>query len=562
MIATRQVDVLGAALLAGAFLLPPGDAPWFSFWREWAAALAVLLIVLSAFSRIRFERLEMRFVPASLPGLAFGLAVVPWLQWVFGLEPYRGDALLVSLYLVGFGACMVVARAMAPEERERLADRLAMAMLGAALCSVPLAWLQWLGVLRLDMGIPVAAGRPIAHMEQTNLLCTLLLQGLLGAWRLHERRRLGERWLAALGLVLLLTCDLTQSRVAWLVLVATAIVFFWRRKALGLQGRGAWLAVAALVIGAGALAMPWADARLGLTGMSLGDRLTGGRRPDAWLLFLDAVGEHPWVGWGALRNGAAQFALADRHPALMWLFSSAHDLVLDLMVWFGAPIGLVAGGALIVALILRIRRAGDPASLATCVAAMALLLHGLVELPLQYTYFLFPLGLMLGVQGDVGTGASRGWRLPVHGAAALAAAAIVPALLLALLARDYIPLSDYRPFMTYDKPTRHMVLAGVPLQSDPLLLDQLRDFQAFAAVPVAAGLDAATIASLRPPMLRFPFGPSQERFARLLALNGRGAEAVDALKRSCTFMTPDQCEANRRAWRVWQSLGQPLPDWP
>ncbi len=562
MIATRQVDILGAALLGLVFLLPVGDGPWFSFWHEWTAGVAVLLIVLGAVSRMRFERRTVRVDFLSLPSLAIVLAAVPWLQWLAGIEFYHGDAALVSAYLVAFGLCVAVIQSMALDERVALGDRLAWAMLFAAICSVPLAVLQWVGLLRLELGIGIVAGRPVAHMEQTNLLCSLLIQGLLGAWRLRERGRLGSWPFAIMAFLLLLTMTLTQSRVSWLVVTAASAAFVWRRESLRLHGRELLFLVAALVIGFGALAVPWADFQLGLTGLTLEDRLTGGRRPDVWRLFLDAVAFRPWLGWGPLQNGAAQFAVALRHPALMWSFSSAHDFILDLMIWFGAPIGLVAGGTLIAAVFLGVKRAADAASFTTSLAILALVLHGLVELPLHYLYFLLPLGLMLGVLGPVRSSSARSWRLPTQGSASFAMLAVVPAMFLALLARDYMPLSDNRPVLAYDRVAVHESLSGTPDIPDAFILDQLMQFHVFAAQVPVTGLSRSTIDGLRQPMLRFPFVPSQEHYARILGLNGRSQEALDVLQRSCTFMRPLQCDENRRAWTYWQSNGEPLPDWP
>jgi O-antigen ligase len=562
MSSERVVGWSGAALLGGAFLLPAGDGPWFSFWREWTASVAVLLIVAHAFSRLRDQRRPLESAWLSLPSLALLLAVLPWWQWAAGIESYRGDAALFSAYLVGFALCVASAQSLAAADRARLADRIASALLFAAVCSVPLAWLQWTGSLRLDLDVKVVAGRPVAHMEQANLLCSLLLQGLMGAWRLHERGRLG-RWLfAALGVILLLTVGLTQSRVSWLVLTVAIAAFAWRRRALELRTGPRWFVVAAVIVGAGALLVPWVDGQLGFTAMSLADRTSGGRRPDVWRLFLDAVAQHPWRGWGAGQNGAAQFALALAHPPLLWLFTSAHDAVLDLMVWFGVPAGLVASAGLIAAVASRVARSRDGPSFVTAIAVTALLLHGLVEFPLQYAYFLLPLGLMMGCSGDPESSRARAWRLPVGGRATLPILAIAPAAFLALLARDYMPLSDTRPVMAYDRTSHHSSLAATPELPDVLILDQLAAFHSLAAQRAAPGMAAPDVAALRKPMLRFPFAPSQEHYAHVVALNGDPADALDALRRGCTFMTRPQCDDSHRAWAYWRAQGEALPAWP
>jgi Virulence factor membrane-bound polymerase, C-terminal/O-Antigen ligase len=539
--------------------MPPGDAPWISFWREWTATAAVLLIVLGLVNELQREAVPLRLSLLSLPALAFALATVPWIQWLCGLEFYRGDALLVSLYLVGFGVCVLVSQWMSERGRDGLLDRLAFAMLGAGAVSAVLAVLQWTGQLHLEMNLPLTGGRPLAHMEQTNLLCSLLLQGVFGAWRLYERRRLGRAPALALALALLLAVDLTQSRVAWLVLVVAMASWALRVRSMDMRTRWPALAGALAVIAAGPVVVPILARHLGQDTLELSSRLTGGLRPAAWRLFVDAIHARPWAGWGAEQAGTAQYLLADRHPALHEFLISAHDIVLDLMVWFGAPIGLLAGGALVVATAAGLWRAGDSARLVTALAACALLLHGLVELPLHYTYFLFPLALMIGAGAAKPAPRASTRTMPAWSTAAVA---LPVTAVLALLARDYIPLSDYRPHMAYDKPSDHMVLTAPPPFTDTLIFDQLRAFQLFSEVPPRPGLDAATLESLRQPLLRFPFAVAQEHYAHIVALNGQPATAIDVLGRSCRFMQAIQCDGSHRAWEAWRDAGEPLPAWP
>ncbi len=154
---TRTIERAGFALLAIALLLPVGDAPWYSFWREWTAAIAVLLVVLGAVSTLRDLALPLRVRLLSLPALALGLASWCWGQHAIGLVPSLSDALLPSLYLVGFAICWIVAASLPAAQRDALADRLAAALLVAALLSAPLAISQWLGWSTLDLG--TARGR-------------------------------------------------------------------------------------------------------------------------------------------------------------------------------------------------------------------------------------------------------------------------------------------------------------------------------------------------------------------------------------------------------------------
>ena len=557
---TRAIDLCGAALLALALLLPVGDAPWFSFWREWVASTAVLLVVLGAVSGLRDAGHALRLSGGSLGSAAMGLALLCWVQFAIGLVPYHSDALIPSLYLLGFALCAIVAGSMAEPARGALADRLAAAMLVAALVSVPLAVLQWVGWLRLDMGMRVQGGRPIAHMEQANLLCSLLIQGLCGAWRLVARGRLSSRVALAMCALLLLTIVLTQSRVAWIAALAFVGMAAWRRDVFDWRSRRREVLAAVILLAAGTLLLPWIDGQLGLLGSSLSERVSEGRRPAAWMLFIEAALSRPWLGWGVLQSGTAQFVLADRHPALGYIFSSTHNVVLDLVIWFGIPIGLIAGAALLFAVARRVARAQTAAELATVMAAVALVLHALVELPLQYAYFLLPLGLYIGI-----TTSERRQRsghlvqMRANMPGLLPATSLAAAALLAMLGQEYIRVTDIRPIFPVDKATlRPQLEATLPLP-DVVLLDQLKAFHAFAALPLQSGLSSSELDAAKVAMRRSPSSSAIERYAILAGLNGRESESMEALRRVCKFETPQQCQRSQYAWGVWRERWPALP---
>ncbi|MDE2158091.1 MAG: O-antigen ligase family protein, partial [Burkholderiales bacterium] len=522
----------GAVLLAIALLLPVGDPPWLSFWREWTSAVAALALLLAALTTLRDTGREIRWPLASMPTAALVLAGAGWLQWACGRVPYRSDALLPSLYFASFAIAVVITAALAEAERDACADRLAAALLCAALASAPLAILQWLGWLRLDFGERVPAGRPIAHMEQANLLASLLIQGLCALWRLRCRARIGRVTALLLAAPVAFALVLTQSRVAWLVAAALLVLIAGRRALLPWRARSTRaLAAIAVAIALAMLAAPWFSSRTGQISAPLADRLSEGRRPAIWALYLDAATRRPWAGWGVLQNGAAQFALADRHPSLGYFYASAHDYLIDLVVWFGIPLGLGAGLALAAAVVRRLARARDAATLSSAFAAAALLLHGLVELPLFYLYFLLPFGMWLGLSTPRDE-AGPALRLRSGAPALFRVPAIVVTLVLAALARDYIAITDVRPSYTVEPRSGHDWLYVEAPPPPVLLLDQLQAFHRYASWTIDSRALPDLVAA-RTAMRRYPVAPVIEHYARLTAAHGDPAASLDALHRLC-----------------------------
>jgi hypothetical protein len=553
------LSVAGAALLAIAMLLPVGDAPWYSFWREWTAASAVLLLVFGLMRNLQRQGQGLLWRPTSLPAAALALAALCWLQYATGLLPWRADAVLASLYLAGFALCALVAQSLDGDRRARALDLLAAAFAATALLSSPLAVLQWLGHLTLDMGIKVAGGRPVAHMEQANLLCSLSIQGALGLWRLAARGHVRPGVAAVLLLPILTTVVLTQSRVAWLVAMMLLLVVAWRRDLLSWRAQGRRLAIAMAVVLCAFLLLPTLDGLLGLSGTTLAERASGGRRPAAWMLFADAISMRPIWGWGVLNNGAAQFEVALRHVSLDWYFSSAHDLPLDLMLWFGVPVGLATSAALFWAALQRLRAASDTPLLLSALSAAALLVHALVEFPLHYAYFLLPLGLLLGATGSNSSAA------PPSSAAAtqrMPLLLIPPALVLAVLASDYVKLTDVRPVRATDPTTLRDVLSAQVAPPEVLLLEHLQALHRMATVPLEPGVGSAALQASRQAMLRFPMAAVIERHALAAGISGDAADAAATLLRLCRFEPARHCEGSQEAWEVWRDRWPQLPAWP
>ncbi len=412
------------------------------------------------------------------------------------------------------------------------------------------------------MGVPVVGGRPIAHMEQANLFCTLEILGMLSAWRLFERRTLlppSLLWVLQIGL--LLTVVLTQSRVGIVVASAVLAVCVWRGRDLAIGQRRTMLFLVWAVCLAGMLMMPSLNEHIGIVGAPLDERMSGGRRPLLWMTMLEAIALKPGMGWGVLQNGEAQYAVAVEHPSLGWTFSSAHDLPLDLMLWFGVPVGLTTTVVLVAATLMRLARARNMPTLIIALCVLSLLLHALVEFPLHYLHYLLLFALMLGLS-SVDSSPKLEFAFKLSHPSVLPLIAATPALLLGAVAHEYIEISDTRPILDIDPTTKHLVLTAPLPPPQVLLLDQLQAFHVMAAVPLQPGLPVRRLDDMRAPLLRYPFAPSIEHYARVMALNGRTDEALQALKRLCKVESEQSCLVSRLAWHTWRERGELLPAWP
>jgi hypothetical protein len=524
---------IGAAAMVAAFLLPSHVQPWLSFFHEALMAGALGVLALSVLVRHRGTvRLP---VPAFV---AASYAPVVVAQWAGGHLRFGGDALLATLYLLGLAACVVIGahwRGHASEVATAVVFRL---FAVGALVSTDLALLQW---LRLDLlgvflaDLPLGA-RPVGNIGQANHLATLLFLGLVSVWGLHLRGEVRGAFAWSAAAWLLLGIAMTQSRTGWLEVATLALAAtVWRQR---LTLRRHWLVLASLLFTFVVLAASWPSiSRMLLldAGLTLGDQAQAGRRPALWLAMMHAVGTAPWAGYGWTQTVMAQ-VLAPAEHALHLVFTSAHNLWLDLLLWNGLPLGLAACAATIVWFWRRVRRGLPRDDTLLLVALLGLLIHAQFEFPYAYAYFLLPAGLFVGMLSSQ----DAGWRLP-HGIA-LACIGLLIASVVALT-WDYLRAEAAWTL-------RRMQAARIhtpPGEIEPIRwLDQLQSLVDHGASGASATTD---IASFRRFADRFPGAGTLYRLAVIESLQGRPLEAAQALRRLCAMHPPAVCTAALERWR-------------
>lgn len=391
----RCASGVGLLLLGLAWLVPDHYPPWTSFHSEMLAFMAITLFFVA-----RLVAAGGLLAWPRWAGLLVFAALVPWLQWAFGLSTFAGDALVVTLYLVGLLAAVAVgyshASAKAPVDAS-LAGVMHV-LWGGALLSAGIGLLQWLALEDVlgDFAIEsTLGGRALGNLAQTNHLSTLLLMGCVALAYGFERRLIRRSVLllgvAFLTLVLVLTAS--RSGLVGLVVIAVYLAGKHRHSASRLPVR----AVAAWALGF--LAMTWmlpyvSQALLiGDGGLSLSS--TSGRAV-MWRQIAYGIAEQPWLGYGWNLTARAQMAGV---LVLQGSLSTnyAHNLLLDLLVWNGIPLGMLFIAAGVYWFVTRVWRVRGTDAVYAMACLMPILVHSMVEYPFAYGYFLLPAGIMVGV---------------------------------------------------------------------------------------------------------------------------------------------------------------------
>jgi hypothetical protein len=284
-----------------------------------------------------------------------------------------------------------------------------------------------------------------------------------------------------------------------------------------------------------------------LPGGSLAGRLEGGTRVIHWRTLAAALAQSPLSGYGWNQVVVAQRAAAAAFPASHEVIEHSHNVVLDLLLWNGVLLGgalTVAGGVWMVS---AARACRSAAQWIVVAAIGALLVHSLLEYPLEYFYILLPAGLLVGcaseLRGDDGrtkASASR-WTLALPAAALTAAGALVCV--------EYVRAEQAVRDIRFALAGYGSGIEDVP-DLDARLLDGLREYYRYARTQARPGMSAEQLEWMRKVATRYPYPPSMLRMATALALNGHLQQASEELLLLCKLHPPRRCEEAATAWAL------------
>lgn len=438
-------------MVSGPFVLPFHTQPIPSFHAEWWAAalgLAAACGLWTARGGLRIPAL------VAVPGLLLAMLL---LQFALGRLAFIQIGLLHALYLLWAGLMLILGRHLASTiGLAALADVLSLGLALGGLVAAAAAMAQWLGMADAVPWIfPRLGGAIQANVGQSNhhaLHCFLAIASL---FHLRGRALLSRPlfWLLLTAIAFGAVLGSSRSVFLYAFIVLGALLLARRKDALG-RGRGVVVDAVLLLPLLVALSLfgAWAGTAGGsseapTSAVRLYEQVSGSSARlailrTAWAAFLESL----WLGHGAGNYSWASFVAATAQPAgaPFMVSEHAHNLVLNLLVEFGAPVALAALVALLAWAVAFLRRAWQPAH-AWCAAVLGMVaIHSMLEYPLWYAYFLGPTALLLGAASS-GGGLLLGARRAI---VYVAIAALAGAATLAGLRADYaaIEAATYRPF--------------------------------------------------------------------------------------------------------------------
>ncbi|MCO8043884.1 Wzy polymerase domain-containing protein [Acinetobacter bohemicus] len=391
--------LLAAVFISLAWLMPIHYRPWVTYTGELYTFLALFAIAAVCLK----EKLKIPVV--SLPLLL--LAGVSFIQLLTGQVFFFSIAMMGFIFVFSFWLTSVLGYHLSTGNysREDTFTNLSYVFLASGTVTGIIAICQWTNLDATLPGMVNISGtqRPYANFAQPNNMATFLVMALMSCLYLYEKKKIQTKWLFACAVIIVMGVALSQSRTAWVAAIAIMLylAFYQYKDIIRLKWYYsiAWFIFFVVCI----VAFPWLsqlaaqaiDANV-VQSRDVVARATGDMsRLAIWHQMLSAIQAQPWFGYGWYQSSVAFVSISDTVQGPVWI-RSAHNFILDFLLWNGLVIGLPFL-AYFGYLGYQLQRwVSTPESVIGILMIGAFVTHAMFEFPQHYAYFLLPVGFILG----------------------------------------------------------------------------------------------------------------------------------------------------------------------
>ena len=517
---------IGFIFLALGWLAYDHYRPWASFHSEALAFAGLGFIALN----VSFWRCSS--LAPQLITVIFAVALIPWLQYAAGIIIYAGDAVLVSLYVVGFAIAIWTGfyLAIKPAEcansdgvsSEKLIAPIFEVIWFVAVVSAAIGLLQWLS-LQEPLGMYVVQTEPgdraRANLGQPNHLASLLLMGIASFAYGYENKRIGRVGLIVGSIFLTLVLVLTQSRAGMVSALVITIFLLCISTKFESRIKAPYIVCWFLIFVAGIFALPHISDFLlmsGVRGMKTG---TDSERMLIWNQVVSAISQSPILGYGWNQTTAVQTFGSLKVPGDT-TYTYAHNFFLDIISWNGVPLGLSIISFCALWFLSRLYALRQTRACYAMCGLLVVAVHSMFEYPYAYGYFLVTTGLMIGI-----VEASHLKTKTIKIKSRWLAFGICTWFAMgSYLAYEYLLVEEDFRVVRFE----NLRIGQTPIDykaPNILMLSQMASMLKAARQQASPGMPKADLENLRRASLRFSYGPLSLRYALALGLNGNPAAA-------------------------------------
>ena len=502
-----------------AWLSPNHIFPWVTSHSEFSIFFS--LIFLGIYTLI----IKKQFIIQKQNTWLLLLVLIPLGQYWFGKIFFLGDAILSSLYVLSFLFAISLGNNLSrnPQEKRRILLLFSYVVIFCCLISLYIEMLQWLlihqhGILMAEL--PPGA-RPFANFAQPNTLATFLIIGIMSTIYLYENKILSKYVRVILICLLIFGVALTQSRTPWVYTLVFLIWWFWKANLIQLRTKTSEIVCGCIWYLLCLTLLPIFSNWLGVAVIE--DAYTrassGFARLNMWQQMLVAIKNEPWFGYGWNQVGVAQVQNTLEFSHYEWT-EHAHNFILDLLIWNGIPLGLLILVILICWLMRFINLSNTKENFLILSMIGAVLVHAMLEFPLEYAFFLLPIGFLLGlVQSDKQN--ENYFSIPLVSFTCVIFASIG---LYGWIWQEYRTVEDDIELARFEALNIGTLHAENKVPNI-IILTQLREQIGLMRTQPKTNMSKGEIESIRKITYRYASSPALYRYSQVLALNGYEMEA-------------------------------------
>lgn len=518
--------LLASLFIIIAWLDPIHQRPWVTYTGELYTFFALFTLV-AIFLK---EKIKLPII--SLPLLL--LACVPLVHLLLGQVFFFSTAMIGFIFVFSFWLASVLGYHLSTGDynREETFANLSYVFLASGTVTGIIALCQWTNLDATLPGMVNISGnqRPYANFAQPNNMATFLVMALMSCLYLYEKKKIQTKWLFACAAVIVMGVALSQSRTAWVAAIAIMLYLaFYQYKCiirLKWYYSTAWFLFFIFCIVVFPLLSQLAAQAMDVQVVQSRDvvsRATGDMsRLAIWQQMIAAIQAQPWFGYGWYQTSAAFVSISDTVQGPVWI-RSAHNFILDFLLWNGLIIGLPFL-AYFGYLGYQLQRwVNTPESVIGILMIGVFVTHAMFEFPQHYAYFLLPVGFILGTVLAQNS-KIKTITLPTF---ALQLTWVVGLVVLLLIYRDYdVAVSKLVDSMRYEKYSTE-----ITDNRQIYLLTEFNNRIAWIRLNPFSKVSADQILEGEQMVLSYPTKYNLIKYAKLLAFNGYEAEAKHQLER-------------------------------
>ena len=521
---------IAAILISLAWLMPIHYRPWVTYTGELYAFFALFTLAAICLK----EKLK---IPAvSFPLLL--LACIPIIQFLMGQVFFFSTAMIGFIFVFSFWLASMLGYNLSTGgyNREETFTNLSYVFLASGTITGLIALCQWSNLDSVLPGMVNISGttRPYANFAQPNNMATFLVMALMSCLYLYEKKKIQTKWLFVCVAVIVMGVALSQSRTAWVAAIAIILylALYQYKGIIRLKWyySTAWFIFFITCIVALPLLSQLAAQAMDTDVVQSRDvvaRATGDMsRLAIWQQMIAAIQTQPWFGYGWYQTSVAFVSISDTVQGPVWI-RSAHNFILDFLLWNGLIIGLPFL-AYFGYLGYQLQRwVNTPESVIGILMIGAFVTHAMFEFPQHYAYFLLPVGFILGTV----LAQNPKIKIIVMPSSGMKFIFAVGLLLLIVIYRDYdVAVPKLGQSIRYEKQPEKIT------NEKPIyLLTEFNHRIGWIRLNPYSNASAEQIKEGEQMVLSYPTKYNLIKYAKLLAFNGYEAEAKHQLQRLKTI---------------------------